>query len=108
MLSAIEKLRDASQQTRGPLLAQLDKERPNTPAAELARDRCHHAFSALHEAHSMVQRVEATMAGHKKAGTTPDPGLLLTLNEAQEKLTKANARMPACNEAARALRLIVR
>jgi hypothetical protein len=108
MLTAIDKLRNAAHEERAPMLASLDKERPNTAEAELARHRCHLAFSAMHAGRNMVQEVEAKMAAHKKAGTTPEPALLVTLNEAQSKVGQANERMPACNQAVRALRLLIR
>jgi uncharacterized caspase-like protein len=105
IVAAIERVRMAQPDGRGPLLEALEKERADAALAETARSRCAAAYRAMHEARAAMASIEERMASKEGDEALR---LLADLDAAQAKLTEAEKEMPGCESALRELRASLR
>ncbi len=108
VLTAIDKVRKAEHSGRSALLAELEKLPVKGAQASQARTSCATAYQALDDAEALTAKVEKEVAAHVSAGVTPPTELLTRLEEAQKLLDGSEAKMPACQQAIRALKQLLK
>ena len=108
MQAAIDRVRKADHLGRASLLAKLEQLDAKGLQAEQARAACATAFRALEDAETLTAKVEKEVAAHSSAGITPPAELLTRLEEAQKLLDSSEAKMPACQQAVKALQQLLR
>jgi hypothetical protein len=106
--AAIARVRKADHRGRGPLLVALEQLTVKGAQAERARAACATAFRALEDAETLTAKVEKEVAAHTAAGVTPPTELLTRLQQVQKMLDGSEAKMPACQEAVKALQQLLR
>jgi len=104
VLAAVDALRQAEHRVRAAKITALERLAPHTPRAAAVRSACLDAYRALDRAEALTDAVEAEVKAHTAAGIPPPDELLTRLGRAQTKLDAAEATMPACSAAIKALR----
>ncbi len=106
--AAINRVRKADHPGRAPVLVELEQLTAKGLQAEQARAACAIAFRALEDAETLTAKVEKEVAAHSSAGIAPPADLLTRLEEAQKLLDGSEAKMPACQQAVKALQQLLR
>ncbi len=108
LLAAVDRVRRADHRDRAPVLIELEQLKAKGSQAEQARAACAIAFRALEDAETLTAKVEKEVTAHTSAGLVPPTELLTRLQEAQKLLDASEAKMPACQQAVKALQQLLR
>lgn len=107
VLAVVDALRRVDRGGRTAALARLEQLHPHGQLAVAARSACLDAYRALSVAEQLAAKVEGQLRAHTAAGVPPPDDLLARLDHAQKKLDAAEAAMPSCAVAIKALRAVV-